>query len=704
MTDFFNVGAATNQGILVNQSVNKTSADLDQMQQQTLNTMARTEAQNLANTEAQKKAQLKTDTDKGLVNAWTPVQPVQAPTQQQAPPPPTQQPYNPNLQPSTSLGQLAIGGQQPQAGQYAPGTLQTPNNPSNMAVQPQSQAVSPNAQPNQQGYNFPNVQPLAQHYGQAPNQTQTPAEAPQTQATPNAAPQTAQYTPGTLTTPLHPDITHPEAALAMLNPQVAGPAINTAATPEITASKNGYAPVQVTPGGTFNRDAFIQHLIDTGHGEEAMSWQDHFKLVDNTAVKAKLENQIAFGTQVATKAAAIESLPDSMKPAAYTQARQELIAMGVPPESLPINYDPKFVQSEAAEATKQTDKWKQQHEVAQDNIATLTQNATQQHQIAQEQLMAAAQKETNRHNLQEEAIERQKIAQGLGVGGSDLVGNAFLNTLPQTTQNYLHGAAIGEIPVNPRSKEGQAVIKAASQAYPDVNIAGATKFTQELGKVNAGTSGGVAVGSNKTLEHIDTMANLDTGAGAGTDSGVPNVFGLGGLANRAWNAVTNPKNENAWNAAHAATVNEMARSFKGGPPGESETARDMKNLKYSDPVEYKNKVYQAYANLLQGQTGAVESQRQQVYGSADPGTSLLTTKSQQVLKKLNGGKLPTGILPAYDDPAVIAKKAGQQGNMNAGLPTSPNTAIQEGQTATGPNGKITYTKGQWLDANGKVVQ
>jgi hypothetical protein len=106
-------------------------------------------------------------------------------------------------------------------------------------------------------------------------------------------------------------------------------------------------------------------------------------------------------------------------------------------------------------------------------------------------------------------------------------------------------------------------------------------------------------------------------------------------------------------------MTEMARSFKGGPPAESEIVRDMKNLSYSDSPTRKMQVYKAYSDLLQGQTGGVEADRRMNYGSADPGTSLLTVKSQNMVKRLNGGKLPDGMLPSFESKVGQTPATGQ---------------------------------------------
>jgi len=656
MTDFSPIVPYIAQSAQIGSNAFKASGDADYLQSHTI-------AQNLANTNTLDAQTLRKNTDKNLVSAWVPTggqQNAQSPAQPQ----PTVNPVpsqNPQVAPQAgqyqtpqmSLGSLS--GQSPlsanptapQVGQYQPGTL--------------ANQMAPQAPQQPQGqYNFPEVNPQGM-----PRPTQT--------AQPTG---TQPYVAGTLPNTM---VDHPAATLM-------SQAGNTADTSAAATTNPDYNPVQITPQGTFDRAKFIQGMINDGHGLEAMKWQNQFKLDDATAEKAKLEQSIKFNSQIAAKSAALLSLPEEMQPAAWQQEVKELTAMGVPLSALNNGvYDPNFIKTEGANATTQVEKDKKYHEVAQDNIATLKQNAEEQHQIAQEHQAAADLAEKTRHNKDEEGIERAKAAKE--GPESTLVGKDYLNTLPQSTQNYLKGAAIGQIPVNPRSKEGQAIIKGAAQAFPDVNISAATKFSQELGKVNAGTSGGVAVGANKTYEHIGTMADLDEGPGAGVNTHLPNVFGLAEIANRVGNKVVNPQNENAWNAAHSATVNEMARSFKGGPPGESEAARDMKNLKYSDPIEYKRKVYQTYAALLQGQVEGVENQRQAVYGSADPGTSLLTSRSQAIAARLNGGTKPAGLLPAYDDPNVRQQQAQAQGNTSS-IPSAPPAGVSVGMDAKKSDGSV----------------
>jgi hypothetical protein len=106
--------------------------------------------------------------------------------------------------------------------------------------------------------------------------------------------------------------------------------------------------------------------------------------------------------------------------------------------------------------------------------------------------------------------------------------------------------------------------------------------------------------------------------------------------------------QKVWEAGHAALINEMSRSFKGGPPAESEIVRDMKGLKFSDSPARKNLVYKEYSDLLLGQSTGVESQRQSLLRDADPGTSIMPQRTYDIIKKLNGGKLPPGLMPPFD--------------------------------------------------------
>jgi len=679
MTDFFNIVPSVVAGQQIGMAANKASYDANLSNAQTQHTNASTkltEQQSLlaaaqtdyekaraqeaqrtadANAKAAADALLVRNATSGAISG--PPQQQQAP-QQQAP---TQQvpQFTGQLQGTTSLGQSVLGKPQPQAGQYVPGTLQNPNSLSGMASQGQPQAVQPNPQPNQQAYNFPNVDPMGLRTNQPPVGVAGDAH--------------------------HPPSWDKEASHFLTGAGTEGDTSH-ASAPTARKGDFDFAPTQTSNGYTFDRMKVIGRLMDAGRPDLAWDAMQKFKADDVQHEKEKLERSAGFNSKVAAHANAILSLPEGMQESAWNQTVKDMTAAGVPIENLNNGkFDPKFIQAEAANATDAVQKAKIGLE-----------NAQAAGEALKEKTNAAAKDETARHNKADEAVqwykaktERQKVENESSNGGAGTVGNAYLNSLPQHYQNYLRNIATGTLKINTRNKQGAADLKAASQAFPDVNIAAAQKFSEELGKSNAGTSGGVVAGADKTLHHIETMADQDQyGSTAGK------IPGLSGLINAGKNAMSIKAQaaQRSWDTAHSNTLTEIARTFKGGPAGENEVVRDMKNLKFSDPPKYKAAVYKAYGDLMYGQVKSIEDTRDTAYGSASPKTSLLNKASLERYKKIRGGTLPADATPAHDSEEAQNQRAIQQGTYT------------EGQTATGPNGKITYTKGQWLDANGKAVQ
>jgi hypothetical protein len=411
--------------------------------------------------------------------------------------------------------------------------------------------------------------------------------------------------------------------------------------------------------GTFSLDraGILQDLVSQGRGDLANGLVKQWTDADLQSEHAKQQQLVAQHATLAGHIAAFESLPESMKPQAYAGLIQQAQQEGINTSGfLPATYDPADKTGMAqlkdfeAQASTVAEREKAQFDKINSTINQQKEGTEQQkanegtrHDKAEEYL-------ANQRNQ----IEAQKAAQAMGGiaglgGASKLMGSDFQAQVDPATLNTLRAIAVGNLVLPPRGQQTATLLRAANQAFPDVDIPGAQKLTKDLGASNAGTSGGIAEGSNKTLEHIGVMMGADQAGGQRGSSLTPNFLAAGA------NAVTNfvePSANNAkaaWDQAHAATITEMSRSFKGGPPGESEVVRDMKNLSFNDPPAKKATVYRAFSDLLQGQTGAVESQRKSVYGQLDPGTSLLTSKAQKVYAQLHGGS--TGnLLPPFDAP------------------------------------------------------
>jgi hypothetical protein len=482
----------------------------------------------------------------------------------------------------------------------------------------------------------------------------------------------------------------PATGPAILNDpalQAVAGAHNNADTSMAVGSSPTFNPVQSYtakgPNGqmgqfSLDRAGIISDLMGQGRGDLANGLVKQWTDADLQSEQTKQVALIKQHALLAGNVAAFESLPESMKPAAYSALMAQVKSEGVNTAGiLPDAYDPKdaagIAQIKNFEAQASTVAEKEKAKMDQ-VVATMDQQRTAEtarHDKADEWLKG-----------QENKIAASKAAQAVNgvLGSAGLVGPAFLAQLDPATINTLQGIATGKLVLPPRGQQTSALLQAAHQAWPDVDIPGAQKLTKDLGASNAGTSGGIAEGSNKTLEHIGVMMAQDQAGGQRGSTITPNFLAAG--ANAVINALEPDENnaKAAWNQAHAATLTEMSRSFKGGPPGESEVVRDMKTLSFNDPPAKKQAVYRAFADLLQGQTGAVESQRKSVYGSLDPGTSLLTSQAQKVYAALHGGS--TGnLLPAFDSQQSVssAPPAASGTNHPAAAQMKDGTVSQSGK-------------------------
>jgi hypothetical protein len=520
----------------------------------------------------------------------------------------------------------------------------------------------------------------------------SPGQAPfQAQGMPNAA---QPLLPGAATT-AYPPLTPTNGPAVLDHPAVQSVtgAHNNQDTSMAVGSNPTFNPVQSYdakgPNGqagqfSLDRAGIIQGLMAQGRGDLANGLVKQWTDADLQSEKTKQQGLVVQHAQLAGKIAAFESLPDSMKPQAYGSLMQEAQQEGINTAGiLPATYDPSdkvgMAQLKNFEAQAST--------VAEKEKAWMDETTTTE---TQQRDKNNAKYQTGELYLRAQAnqIAAQKALQAPDILNGGLSGQALRNTLEPSTLDYFGKVITGQVPVNVRSKEGQALVKAASMVYPDVNMQGATKFSQELGKVNAGTSGGVAVGAIKTFEHVGKMADEDRKGGQ-----VNLNFPFGNQISSVINSGTNTQNPDAnaanaaWDSAHAATMTEMARTFKGGPPAESEIVRDMKNLKFSDAPSKKKEVYTAFLDLVRGQTDGVEAERGMVYGSLDPGTSLLNSKSQQIYKAIHGGTAP-GMKPPFDAQSPTTAPPAAVGSNHPAAPQ-----MKEGTVSQ--SGKFVWKGGGW---------
>jgi len=463
---------------------------------------------------------------------------------------------------------------------------------------------------------------------------------------------------------------------------------------------SGVGPDGKVGNFTVDRTSILQDLLANGRGDLADGLVSKWTDADLQSEKAKQTALVNQHAQLAGMLSAFQALPNALKPGAYQSYVTQMKQDGIDPSAfgLPATYDPTnkdsvaAVSSFAEQAKTVADRDKENFEAVNATLNQQKDNETARHDKADEYLKS-----------QQNRIEAFKASQAVNaLSGSNLVGPAFVATLDPSVVNTLKGVATGTLKLPGRGAQTSQLLIAAHQAFSDVDIAGAQKLTADLGASNAGTSGGIAEGSNKTLEHIGVMMGADQAAG-GAGNWLPNW--AGSALNATENAVTGNNARNAWDAAHSATLNEMARSFKGGPPGENEVIRDMKTLSYSDTQARKQRVYQAYSDLLQGQTGAVESQRKAMYGQLDPGTSLLTSKAQQVYSALHGGST-SGLLPAFD--AAGAGQGGQAPGQapSAQAPGALNSVLSDAKTAIAQGAPraavLARAKAHGFDLTGKL--
>lgn len=436
---------------------------------------------------------------------------------------------------------------------------------------------------------------------------------------------------------------------------------NTVANPN-TAS--GHAGVQVSmsngPNGqqvktTFNREGFLQDLQEQGLGYKIPEYRDAFRKADADSLAYDAQEKQAEVARVMGKFYGIRLLPESddnvngQRAKAWTaEWDAENRENPANTKGIPRNYpgDDVFerMNDQLLDAKDRVSDQLRAAKEAQDDATKRwlgERNSNANLERAQAALMNA---ETNR-------LKEEKAASGdLGGQYSGLMGQELRTELQKTPQGNiifekLRAIATGDFPVNTRSKEGQALAAQANQAFPGLNINGMQKWKADMGKTNAGTSGGVQVGAIKTHEHIDAMLASDAAAsGVGGPGFIAQPLNaMGNIRTKAGNAAK------AWEAEHKAVVTEIARTFKGGPSGQMDTVNDMKNLKFSDSPERKRTVYKAYSDLMAGQTSGVEAERQANLGEADPGTSILNVKAQKTMIKLNPEHtLPVGTLPAFD--------------------------------------------------------
>ena len=418
---------------------------------------------------------------------------------------------------------------------------------------------------------------------------------------------------------------------------------------------------------SMDRAGIIQDFMDQGRGDLATGLVKQWTDADTQSEQTKQAAIIKQHSRLAGTIAAFESLPDSMKPDAYSAIINQTKSEGTNTAGiLPDAYDPNDkvgmaqLKSFEAQASTMAEKEKAKMDDVVATVGRQKTSETARHDKADEWL-------TNQKNQ----IEAAKAAQAASIGGigNGLVGPAFRATLTPQQDNALSGVAIGLFKLPPRGAQTSQALMAAHQAFPDIDIPGAQKFTESLGNTSITSAGGLVNASNRMLGHTALMKDSDA-KGADMNGGgiLPNwaVSPINAASNTMSQSGGNA--EAAWNTEHAKAVAEMTKSFKGAAGAESEQARDLKDLKFSDIPSRKDAVYQAYADLMHTQVNTIESQRANLYKNLDPGTSLLTPEGRASYIKLKG--TDSGLLPM---PGTIPGSK-PMGNGNGGPGQNPGAA------------------------------
>ena len=285
----------------------------------------------------------------------------QTPSQAQAPAPQApqapQQQYD--LAPKTSLGQLAMGQGQPQ---MSLGALPDQMAPQQPQQQPQA-SRGPVAGSQPEGYNFPIPKSVAKALGgtQAPANTEAPAQAPPAEVP--AWQKTAEL--------VNPDA-HPELRNLISDPKNMNQ-VDT--SPFVLAG--GYAPTHETAGGIKqDRVAFLRGLAQQGMAEDIPGFEAQWRLEDANAMSAKSAQGVARATLLHSQLDAVKGIKDPQaQQAAFDLLRQQAIAAGENPATIPTKYSDDYNDSVAERVLTVKEQKEQSHKDANEAIDKITAQA-----------------------------------------------------------------------------------------------------------------------------------------------------------------------------------------------------------------------------------------------------------------------------------------------------------------------------------------
>ena len=325
---------------------------------------ANTQALKIKNKEAEDAYTTNKDVDEAISKFWRPTK--QAPVKTTTPI--LQEPIaTPSLvQAPSTLGQVAKAPvvQEPITPTLA-GAI-TGKTPAVVMAPPTAAGVS--QAPTAGSYNFPDVNPL--------NITRTPQETPPTS---------------------EPDLTSPNRPEDPTTPD--HPIAKAGSTPgnENQADTSGVidgviAPVHETKEGSFDRESFLQHLINRGHGQEAEKWRKQFLLDDLTAEKQKVEMRATQNADLYGQLSALQSLPSGLRDKKYNELREGVIARGADPEGIPERYNQEYVDNLLVQSQSTSAQLKERHDKIEEKDKIIT---AESHHINAQANLARALKEAS---------------------------------------------------------------------------------------------------------------------------------------------------------------------------------------------------------------------------------------------------------------------------------------------------------------------
>ncbi len=278
-----------------------------------------------------------------------------------------------------------------------------------------------------------------------------------------------------------------------------------------------------------------------------------------------------------------------------------------------------------------------------------------------------------------EALKQKQDLGGLDLKG--ISGDAFRASLDPNTANTLDSVALHEMEL-PRSPQTVSLLAAAKRLNPDVNMTEAGQIQKELGKVAPNSYGGIGYFSRKFAEHLNTAQSVDPKL----PSANVNIMSLGSAYNATLGTLEGNPNRQAWDTAHTAMIDELKKSLKGSPGGETEALRDLANLKWNSPPDQKRAVYAVSAKLVLGNDSSAMQGRKAAFGHLDTGDSFLDGNTLGVIANSIKANDPNDVsLTQLPSPAG----SHQRNSISAAQQPAPNGKtypMTPGPAATSPVG------------------